>query len=114
MSATKAALYAVHTRPVDPWALDDDLLARHMAYLRELEARGASFLSGPLGIHGTEWSGEGLTILRAGSLAAAEDLMAREPFAAAGVRSHEISPWLITSGHLSIELSLGAQASTIS
>jgi len=114
VSTSEPALYAVHTRPVGLWTPHDELLARHITYLRELEARGGTFLSGPLGFDTNGWNGEGLTILRAGSLAEAEALMATEPLAAAGVRSHDVSPWVITSGRLTIDLALAAQTAAIS
>lgn len=97
-------LFAVWSRPSDLWRDDPALLESHLSFLKDLEYRGITFLSGPLGIDDTGWRGHGLTIIRAASISEARELMATEPYIAAAQRVHEILPWLITSGRITASM----------
>ena len=97
-------LFAVLSRPTDQWRDDPSLLAEHVSFLQDLERQGVTFLSGPLEVDDTGWCGHGLTIVRAGSIAEARNLMAAEPYIAGGLRAHDVMPWLITSGRVTASM----------
>jgi uncharacterized protein YciI len=106
-------LFAVMSRPTDQWRDDPSLLAAHVSFLQNLERRGVTFLSGPLGVDDTGWRGHGLTVIRAGSIAEAKELLATEPFIAAGLRVYDVMPWLITSGRITASMRVSDADSSI-
>jgi uncharacterized protein YciI len=106
-------LFAVWSRPSDQWRDDPSLLESHLSFLKDLEYRGVTFLSGPLGIDDTGWAGHGLTVIRAASISEARELMAAEPYIAAGQRVHDIMPWLITSGRITTSTKISDTDSSI-
>jgi uncharacterized protein YciI len=105
-------LFAVMSRPTDLWRDDPSLLAAHVSFLQDLERRGVTFLSGPL-VDDTGWHGHGLTVIRAGSVAEARELLATEPFIAAGLRAYDVMPWLITSGRITASMRVSDADSSI-
>lgn len=106
-------LFAVWSRPSDRWRDDTSLLASHLSFLKDLEGHGVTFLSGPLGVDDAGWHGHGLTVIRAGSLTEARNRMAAEPYIAAGLRVHDIMPWLITSGRITVSMRISDADSAI-
>lgn len=106
-------LFAVLSRPTGQWRDDPSLLADHVSFLQDLERRGVTFLSGPLGADDTGWRGHGLTIIRASSIAEARNLMAAEPYIAGGVRAHDVMSWLITSGRITASMRISDTDSAI-
>lgn len=62
-----------------PGSLSDDLLHRHVAYLRELHKQGLLFICGPL-----KKSDKAMKIIYADSMGDAENLAAKDPFTAEG------------------------------
>jgi uncharacterized protein YciI len=106
-------LFTVWSHPTDRWRDDPAVLASHLGFLGDLERQGFTFLSGPLGVDDTGWHGHGLTVIRAGSLAEARGLMATEPYIAAGLRSHDIMPWLVTSGQITASMRISDAGSSI-
>jgi uncharacterized protein YciI len=106
-------LFAVLSRPTGQWHDAPCLLAEHVGFLQDLERRGVTFLSGPLGVDGTGWRGHGLTVIRAGSITEARNLMAAEPLIAAGLRAHDVMPWLITSGRIMASMRISDADSSI-
>lgn len=106
-------LFAVMSRPTGRWRDDPSLLSSHVSFLQDLERRGVTFLSGPLGVDDTGWRGHGLTVIRAASLAEARELMATEPYIAAGLRAHDVMPWLITSGSITASMRVSDSDSSI-
>lgn len=79
----------------------------HVAWLLKLEAYGALFLSGPLVSGRGTGPGSGITVLRAGTAAAAEAIAATDPFVIAGLRTFEVLGWRVNEGAIDIRLSLG-------
>ena len=106
-------LFAVMSRPTDRWCDDQSLLADHVSFLQDLERQGVTFLSGPLGVDDTGWRGHGLTVIRAGSIAEARELMVAEPYIAGGLRVHDVMPWLITSGRITASMRISDADSSI-
>lgn len=104
----KRRLYAVFST-LRPGADLGPVLARHLEYMIGLEAQGALFASGPLTAEDGSITGDGLTILRAVSLAEAQAMAAQDPFALEGLRDAEVRPWMLMEGRvgLTVDLSRG-------
>jgi uncharacterized protein YciI len=83
-----------------PQALAGELEA-HLAYMIELESRGALFASGPFRDAGKN-TGAGLTIVRADSADDARTLLDADPFVRAGIRSYELHEWHLMEGALQL------------
>jgi uncharacterized protein YciI len=70
-----------------------------------LEKKGIMFGAGP---HWTDdekrWEGDGMVIIRAGSLAEAREIAASDPMHASGARSFTVRPWLMNEGTVTIKL----------
>lgn len=75
-----------------PTAMSRALVEAHVAFLRELDRDGALVLAGPFA-----GAPEGLVVLRATDLAAAEALAARDPFVVSGARVASVRAWEISS-----------------
>ncbi|WP_181140729.1 YciI family protein [Streptomyces sp. Ru62] len=91
---THELLYLVMSRLVgdDPSTLLPKI-KEHLAFGADLESRGITFEGGPLMTPDGENSGTGLYILRAASLAEAEQIASQDPLHAAGLRTPTVSPW---------------------
>lgn len=87
-------LYFVHASLAgdDPRALFS-ALPEHLAFLADLDAHGNLVFAGPLETPDGANSGTGIYALRASSLAEAEQIVARDPMHAAGIRSPKIYRW---------------------
>jgi uncharacterized protein YciI len=87
-------LYLVMSRLVgdDPSVLRTKL-REHLAFGDELHRRGVVIDGGPLMKSDGETSGTGMYILRAASLADAEEIASRDPMHIAGLRVPTVSPW---------------------
>jgi uncharacterized protein len=104
-------MYVVLGSPTERWAgTDGEELAtavrRHMVWMLGLEREGALFAAGPLDVRPAAWSDSGLYILRAGSLADAEAMAARDPLVVAGLRTPSVRSWTINQGCLSVTVRL--------
>ena len=106
-------LFAVLSRPVGTWTFDEGLTKQHVEFLSDLESSGITFLSGPIGIDDEGWHGEGITVIRARSHDHAVQIMSAEPYYVAGARTHDIKPWLITSGRVAFSFNVSDLASSI-
>ncbi|HEY4238362.1 MAG TPA: YciI family protein [Kofleriaceae bacterium] len=71
----------------------------HIAFMTELEHAGVLVASGPFRAAGAN-TGEGLTIVRAASLAAAHEALAGDPFVRAGLRTWQLHEWHVVEGKL--------------
>lgn len=74
------------------------VLRDHLEFMIGLEKQGVLFASGPLS--GTP--GDGLTILRAGSLQAAREIAERDPFVIQGLRNFDLREWTLMEGSIGI------------
>ncbi|WP_439672388.1 YCII-related domain-containing protein [Cupriavidus necator] len=86
-----------------------DVLQRHLEWVVLAEQRGEIFLSGPFTDGGEPGAGGGMTILRASSLAAAQQVIDADPFIAEGIFEAEVRPWLLMEGSLTFNLTLSDQ-----
>lgn len=69
----------------------------HLEYWAKLEEEGVMFVGGPvLSDPGSDpWSGDGMIIFRAQSLAAAHAIAGADPMHASGARQYELRRWLL-------------------
>ena len=96
-------LYVIFTKPANGLDAVREHLPAHLAYQKDLEARGITFGAGPFADDTeTEWSGEGMIIVRAASLADAEAIANADPMHSAGVRSFRVRPWLLNEGSYTV------------
>lgn len=98
--------YIVEMTPIEDWS--DPLeqlrpnLAEHLDFLKRLESEGVLFLSGPFRGPDGAWKGDGMSIIRAASVQAAEKIFAEEPFSRAGIRTNRVRPWQVNEGSITM------------
>jgi len=68
-------------------------LSDHLKFLSRLSSDGTLVMGGPLETAEGVNSGNGIYVLRAESLAAAEEIVARDPLHQAGIRVPRVSRW---------------------
>jgi len=103
-------LYVVLSQPVAPPDKLKPFLMAHLEYMIALEKRGLVFASGPLSDSEGPPSGQGLTVLRAGSVAEARALAEDDPFFVNGLRSFELKEWTVMEGVIGLRVSLSDQS----
>lgn len=86
----------------DPFAAFGPTLKDHLEWLADLEARGVLFASGPFRDEAGTWVGDGMALVRAGSLAEARVLADSEPFHKAGLRRNEVRGWQLNEGSIAL------------
>lgn len=52
----------------------------------------------------TEWQGDGMVVIRAGSLAEAKEIAADDPMHKAGARRFTVRPWFVNEGTITVKL----------
>ena len=102
-------LYVIFTTPANGIAPVLENLQQHLDYQELLERRGVMFAAGPLWSDDEQrWDGEGMVVVRAGSLAEAEAIALQDPMHASGARRYRVRPWLVNEGTLSIKLNFAS------
>ena len=100
-------LYVIFTWPVDASSLTavEAALPEHLAYQKRLEEQGTTFGAGPFA-DDTErsWSGEGMIIVRAESVAAAQAIAEQDPMHICGARKFRVRPWSLNEGSITISI----------
>lgn len=92
-------VFACFTTPAREGPPPADLLAAHLAYQKEVEARGKLFLAGPLSdADGAVMSGAGLIVYRAADMAEARALAEADPMHSAGQRKFTLQAWRLNEG----------------
>lgn len=98
-------LYVVFTTPIAGMAPVMDHIQEHLAFQESLERQGIMFAAGP---HWSDdeksWDGDGMVVIRAGSLAEARAIAARDPMHASGARKFTVRPWFVNEGTVTIKL----------
>ncbi|MEO7853945.1 MAG: YciI family protein [Rubrivivax sp.] len=98
-------LYVILTTPTGPLEALAEHLGAHLAYQKDLEARGITFAAGPFADDAEqEWSGEGMIIVRADSLVEARTIADADPMHSTGVRRYRIRPWLLNEGSYTLSV----------
>ena len=98
-------LYVVLTTPTNGLGPVMENLETHLQYQMSLEEKGIMFGAGPFWDDAEEkWEGEGMVVIRAGSLAEAKQIAADDPMHKAGARSYVVRPWLLNEGTVTIKI----------
>lgn len=103
-------LYVVFTTPTS--GLDPVLknVEEHLRFQVDLERRGVMFGAGPFWDDDeTNWSGDGMVIIRAESLAAARKIAEQDPMHRSGARKFTVRPWLLNEGTLTLRFNFSEQ-----
>ena len=97
--------YVVESTPVASPEQRMEILPRHLAYQKKIEADGILFLAGPLSDEaGEQMSGAGLMIYRANSLDEARAIADADPMHQEGGRAYQIRKWLVNEGSLTLKV----------
>ena len=81
-------------------------LGLHLVWMIDQERQGRIFLSGPVAPHSGDVVLDGLTVIRAASLAEAQGIAEKDPFVTSGAVTFELREWTVNEGSLSLSLSL--------
>lgn len=104
-------VYIVFTTPTGGMEAVMAMLNEHLAFQVELEAQGIMVAAGP---HWTddekEWKGEGMVVIRAGSLAEAKEIAARDPMHKSGARKFVVRPWFVNEGTITVRLNFSKKS----
>ncbi|GAY07670.1 hypothetical protein TOK_3690 [Pseudonocardia sp. N23] len=102
-------VFLCFTEPAEGISSEADLrphLDAHKAWLAEIEESSELLFAGPMLDDEYRFSGSGLFVLRATSVAEAKEIADRDPFHARGLRTYKIVPWQLNEGRLEVRLSL--------
>ena len=103
-------LFIVNSVAEAPPERMQEILPRHLAYQKQMEAAGKLFLAGPVSDDsGAQMSGGGLIIYRAADIEEARALAANDPMHKEGGRSFTVRAWLVNEGALNFQLRLSEQ-----
>lgn len=95
-------LYVALSRPLVPREQLASRLPEHLQYMIALEESGVLFASGPFFGPDGQITGEGMAIVRAGSLDEARAIIDKDPFVIAGLRAFDLHEWHIMEGALQL------------
>jgi uncharacterized protein len=105
----KAGCGCIDAFPMTSWQstpLENSDVRGQLAFQEKLGSEGILFAAGPLWIDdGQSWEGEAMSVIRAESLAEAEEIAARDPMHKGGARTFHVRRWLVNEGALTIQLS---------
>lgn len=108
-------LYVAESTPTGDAKLVQATLPDHLAYQKEMEAKGALVLAGPLSDEtGDAMQGVGLIVYRAPTLEEARSYAEADPMHERGARSFKLRRWLVNEGSLNMTLSLSGQRGILS
>ncbi|MEE2721100.1 MAG: YciI family protein [Pseudomonadota bacterium] len=98
-------MYVVHTFPTDGMGPVMENIEPHLKFQIELEEKGIMFGAGPFWDDAEEkWEGEGMVIIRAGSLSEAKEIAASDPMHSSGARDFTVRPWLMNEGTVTVKI----------
>lgn len=98
-------MYVYFTRPANGMGPVMKNLEDHLKFQVELEQKGIMFGAGPFWTDDEErWEGEGMVIIRAGSLAEARRIAESDPMHESGAREFTIRPWLLNEGSVTMRI----------
>ena len=86
------------------------VLPEHLEYMIGLEKRGVLFASGPLTTDAGKPVGDGLTIVRAGSVDEAREIASADPFVVNKIRTFEVREWTVMEGSLGVRVNFSDQS----
>jgi uncharacterized protein YciI len=85
-------------------------LPEHLEYMIGLERQGVLFASGPLAAADGAPAGDGLTILRAGSVEEARRIASSDPFVINKLRTFEVREWTVMEGSFGVRVNFSDQS----
>jgi uncharacterized protein YciI len=98
-------LYVVFTTPTNGMGPVMENIEKHLQFQVKLEQDGITLGAGPFWADDEHnWHGEGMVIIRADSLAHAQEIAATDPMHSSGARSFTIRPWLLNEGRVTMTL----------
>jgi uncharacterized protein YciI len=103
--AAKIRCYVMLRRTLDP-ALLRAHVGDHLRWMIGAEQDGHIMLSGPVAPDAAATPLDGLTIIRADSLAAAHALAAKDPFIQLGAVAYELREWTVNEGALALTVTI--------
>jgi uncharacterized protein YciI len=107
-------LYVVFTTPTNGMGPVMENLESHLQFQIALEKSGVMFGAGPFFAENeSDWNGEGMVIIRANSLAHAQEIAAKDPMHISGARSFKVRPWLLNEGSITIQLNYSDRSQKI-
>jgi len=107
-------LYVVFTTPTNGLGPVMANLDKHLEFQIGLEKKGIMFGAGPFFADNEyDWNGEGMVIIRAESLKAAQEIAAQDPMHQCGARSFKVRPWLLNEGTITIQLNYSDRSQKI-
>ncbi|MCF2872576.1 YciI family protein [Octadecabacter sp. G9-8] len=107
-------LFIVKSVPAGDMDLVKSTLPAHLAYQKEVEAKGKLVMAGPVSdATGDMMEAEGMIIYRAANLDDARAIANADPMHAVGARTYDVRKWLVNEGSLSFTVSLSSQSVTL-
>lgn len=98
-------LYVVFTTPTNGMGPVMENIEDHLKYQVHLEETGVMLGAGPFWDDDEKmWEGEGMVVIRAGSLAEANEIAAADPMHSSGARSYRVRPWLMNEGTVTVKV----------
>ncbi len=98
-------MYVYFTKPANGLGPVMENLEDHLKFQVELEQKGIMFGAGPFWTEDEErWEGEGMIIIRAGSIAEARKIAESDPMHASGARTFTLRPWLLNEGMVTMKV----------
>src|SRR3546814_5096006 len=95
----KWQVYVIHTWPTNGMGPVMENIGPHLEYQTRMEKEGVYVAAGPHWADDEEsWEGEGMIVLRAGSLAEERAVAEADPMHASGRRHFRVRPWLFNDG----------------
>ncbi len=114
MGVLAKKLYVVFTSPAEGLGKVMENLEEHLAYQHEIEQNGTMFAAGPFATDDeSHWQGEGMVIIRANSLAEAEQVAANDPMHKSGARTYRVRPWLMNEGSFTVRVTYSDQKHSV-
>ena len=98
-------MYVYFTKPANGLGPVMENLEDHLKFQVELEQKGIMFGAGPFWTEDEQrWEGEGMIIIRAGSIAEARKIAESDPMHASGARTFTLRPWLLNEGMVTMKV----------
>ncbi|AEA24444.1 YciI family protein [Pseudonocardia benzenivorans] len=108
-SGAQKVVFLCFTEPAEGVSSDEDIrpnLDSHKQWLSDIERSAQLLFAGPMLGDDYRYSGSGLLVLRAGSIAEAKEIADRDPFHSQGLRSYRIVPWQLNEGSFDVRMTL--------
>lgn len=110
----KWQVYVIHTFPTDGLGPVMENIGPHLEYQQRMEKEGVYIAAGPHWAEdGETWEGEGMIVVRAGSLEEARKIAEADPMHSSGARSFRVRSWLINEGTITVKVNFATGDYTV-